>query len=72
MMRSVPCPTRPELLALLERSVERVKNMSLEERAEMHRAQRRSWAIGELMLEHPMMQRDEAAEIVDAVIARGL
>lgn len=33
------------------------------------RAQRRSWVVGELMLEHPEMTREEAERRVDEVMA---
>lgn len=61
-MRFEPLETSSELLALLEKTRDHV--MTKEERA----AQRKSWVIGEMMLEHPEMTRDEAAAIYDNVI----
>jgi hypothetical protein len=59
---SKPCPPRPDLDALIERVRNHV--MTPQERA----AQRRSWVIGEMMLEHPEMTREEANAIYDRVI----
>jgi hypothetical protein len=58
-------PMSPELQALLERAKKHV--MTPEERA----AQRRSWVVGELMLEHPEMSREQAEAIYDRVQGRG-
>ena len=52
-----------ELLSLIERLKDHVMTPG-----ERH-AQRRSWVIGELMLTHPEMTRDEAAQLVDQTIA---
>ena len=32
-----------------------------------HRSQRRSWVIGEIMLEHPEMTREQVVAILDEV-----
>lgn len=61
-MLSKRAPYRPELDALLERA--RHYKMLPEEKA----AQRRSWVVGEMMLEHPEMTRDEANDIYNYVI----
>lgn len=61
-MLSKPIPDRPELTALLERA--RHHKMTPEEKA----AQRRSWVVGEMMLEHPEMTREEADAIYNRVI----
>ena len=52
----------------MKRSVEAVKRMSPEQRAEMLQAQRRSWAIGELMLENEGLSHDEAARRIDLAL----
>jgi hypothetical protein len=57
-MISKPIPLDPELAALLESVKGYV--MSPAERL----AQRRSWVIGEMMLEHPKMSREEAERLV--------
>lgn len=43
---------------------------TLEKRAEMHARQRRSWAIGQLLIANPGMAHKDAARIVDGVIGR--
>lgn len=50
-------PTSPTLLAALEKARNHV--MTKEERA----AQRKSWVIGEFMLEHPEASREYAEAI---------
>jgi hypothetical protein len=57
----MPRRNRPELEAMLERAAKHV--MTREEIA----AQRRSWVIGEMMLEHPEMSRERAIEIYESV-----
>jgi hypothetical protein len=52
---------RPQLDALLKLAVQHV--MTPEEKE----TQRRSWSIGELMLSHPDMTREEAIEIYASV-----
>jgi hypothetical protein len=54
---SAPIPMSPELTRLLR--LARDHKMSPEERE----AQRQSWVIGEMMLEHPEMTRERALEI---------
>lgn len=56
-----PAPERPELDALVERA--RNHKMTAAERA----AQRRSWVIGEMLMEHPEMSRGEASAIYDGL-----
>ena len=43
---------------LCKDAVARFKAMPLAEQQEMCRAQRKSWVIGEMMLEHPEMTRE--------------
>jgi hypothetical protein len=62
-----PIADNVELGRLIERAVAAYKAMTPAEKREMHEAQRRSWVIGELMLEHPEMTRDEAENIYDRV-----
>lgn len=50
-----------DLTELLKQAKAKYEAMSDEEKTEMHRLQRKSWAIGEMMFEHPDMSR-EAAE----------
>lgn len=56
-MRIAPSKPNPELDALLKRAKSHV--MTKAERD----AQRESWVVGEMMLEHPEMTRDQAAAI---------
>lgn len=42
--------------------------MTPEQRKEMRDAQRKSWVIGEMMIEHQDMTRDEAEEIYEKVV----
>lgn len=64
---SVPCPERPELAALIERTKQLWGTLSAPEKAELIQAQRRSWVIGEMLLEHPEMTREYAEWILDQV-----
>lgn len=59
-LRMKPLADRPELTELLAKSRAIYEAMTPEQKREMHRAQRESWVVGELMLEHPEMTRDEA------------
>lgn len=55
-------PSDPALLAMLEKVKHYI--MSPGERA----AQRKSWVIGEMMLERPEMSREEAEAIYERVV----
>jgi hypothetical protein len=59
---------RPDLDELIKRSIAVVAAMSPEARGEMYRAQKRSWCIGELMLDDPYLTHDEAARRVDEAL----
>ena len=61
-----PAKTDPELLALLEQ-VKHLPPMTLPQIA----AQRKSWIVGEMMLEHPEMLREDAEAIYDTVWKQG-
>lgn len=54
-------PDRPELNELLKKAV--MHKMTKEEL----RAQRKSWVIGEMMIEHPEMTREHAEKIYEEV-----
>lgn len=58
---SRPSPTRPELAELLRKAKGYV--MTPAEVA----AQRKSWVVGETMLQHPDMTRDEAVKLYEEV-----
>ena len=58
--RMIDCPPdRPELDALLKNAAKH--KMTREEIA----AQRKSWVIGEMLLDHPEMSREDAEWIYD-------
>ena len=59
-MLSKPIATDPELLALLEKAKDHVMTKAEKD------AQRKSWVIGEFMLEHP----DATREYAEAVYAK--
>jgi hypothetical protein len=63
-MRLPPSEPHPELDALLAKA--RTYVMTADERA----AQRKSWVVGEMMLEHPDMTREEAVRVYDDVSYR--
>lgn len=54
--------TDPKLMAAIERARHHVMTP-----AERH-AQRRSWVVGEMGLEHPEMSREEIAALVDQAL----
>lgn len=61
-------PECPELDALIREAVAKVNAMTPEECGAMHEAQRKSWVIGEMMLEHPGMTREEAERIYNEIM----
>jgi hypothetical protein len=65
--RSVPCPERSDLQALIDKAKKFWDSLSDEQKREHLRAQRRSWVIGEMLLEHPEMTREYVEWIVDQV-----
>jgi hypothetical protein len=67
---SKPAPERPELEALIAQAKITLDAMTPEQKREMYRAQRKSWVVGEMMLEHPEMSREEAVAIYDQVLGR--
>lgn len=60
-------PERPELDALLRKAVAAFDLMTPEQQREMRKAQRKSWVIGEMLLEHPTMSREEAERLYEQV-----
>lgn len=62
-----PSPERTELTDLLRKSKEWLDNATVEQKAAMKRAQRKSWIIGEMMLEHPDMTRERAEELYESL-----
>jgi len=58
---SKPIPTDPELLALIE------KAKLIKITPEMHRAQKRSWVIGQMLLSNPEMTREYVVGVLDGI-----
>lgn len=58
-----PMPERPDLQELLRKAVEAFNSLTPEQQIAHRREQRKSWVIGEMMLEHPEMTREEAEQI---------
>ena len=69
--RMKPCETDPKLLELLDKAKAAYEAMTPEKRREMMAAQRRSWVIGEMLIENPDMSREYAESIYDDVARQG-
>lgn len=65
---SKPAPARPDLEQLLIDAQRRFDAMSPEKKREMREAQRKSWVIGNFMLDHPDATREHAEEIYEKVV----
>jgi hypothetical protein len=66
-MRSKPCPERPELDSLIGAAEAAYKSLTPEQRRAHDRAQRKSWVVGETMLSHPEMTREQAVALYDSL-----
>jgi hypothetical protein len=51
----------------IKAAVERFNALTPEEQSAHRRAQRKSWVIGETMLERPNMSREEAERLYDSL-----
>jgi len=72
-MLTAPRLSNPELERLLIEAQKRYDAMTPEQKKEMREAQRKSWVVGETMLEYPEMTREQAEEIYEkAVLGIGL
>lgn len=60
-MKSKPIATNPDLLVLLAKAKDYAMTMAEKE------AQRKSWVIGEFMLEHPEATREYAEAIYSEI-----
>ena len=69
-LRIKPGPDRSELAKVVRRSVEAYEAMSPEQRRESYEVQRRSWCVGESMLENLNMTREEANALYDRAILK--
>lgn len=54
----------PALTALISKSIQAFNALSPEDQGAMRRQQRRSWVIGEMMLEHPDLSREYVEGLV--------
>ena len=66
-MTLIPIKDRPELTAKIRAAMEAFNAMSPEEQRAHRVAQRKSWVVGEMMLEHPEMTRAEAEAVYEKV-----
>ena len=66
-MLSKPLPARPDLDRLVRDAMAKFNALSPEQQLEYRRAQRKSWVVGETMLEHPKMPREEAERLYDSL-----
>lgn len=65
---SKPIAARPDLERLLIEAQARFDAMTPEQKRAMRDAQRKSWVVGNFMLDHPNATREEAEEIYQKVV----
>jgi hypothetical protein len=63
-----PRVDRPELDRLLKEANAKFDALSPEQQREHRSAQQKSWVIGETMLAHPEMTREQAEALYESVI----
>lgn len=56
-----------ELNALVKEATERFNSLPAEQQAAHWRAQRKSWVIGNMLLDHPEMTREHVQKIYDSL-----
>lgn len=56
-----------ELDALVKEAIKRFDALTPEQQAAHRRAQRKSWVIGNMLLDHPEMTREYAERIYDSL-----
>jgi hypothetical protein len=66
--RMKPSPPNPGLDRLLVEAQKAYDKMTPAQKREMHDAQRKSWVVGNMLLDHPHMSRDEVEEIYEKVV----
>ena len=54
---------------LVQDAVARFNALSPDEQRAMRQAQRKSWVVGEMMIEHPEMTREQVEQLYDRVCA---
>ncbi len=52
----------------IREAMERFRALPVDDQRKMRRAQRRSWVVGETMLSHPEMSRQEAERLFDDIV----
>ena len=67
-MRIKQSNPRPGLTAAIKRSIERFDSLTPEQQQAYRYEQKRSWARGEMGLEHPEMTNAEIAALVDRAL----
>lgn len=67
-----PLLGNPDLDALLKKAVAAFEALTPAQQREHRLAQRKSWCVGETMLEHPEMTREEAVALYERVIEQGV
>ena len=63
--------TDPELARLLVEAQKRFDALTPEQKKEHRAAQRKSWVIGEMMMEHPEMTREYAESLYEKMLQGG-
>jgi hypothetical protein len=59
---------RLELEEKIREAMEKFRLLTVEKQREIHRAQRRSWVLGETLLAHPEMSREDAEKLLDGIV----
>ena len=57
-----------KLEQLVTEAMARFKALPPDQQREHLRAQQKSWVVGEIMLDHPEMTREQAAELYDGLM----
>ena len=68
--KNVVAKNRPDLDALVKQVIARFKSMTPEEQRKMRAEQRKSWVIGETMLAHPEMSREQAEQLYYDIVGK--
>lgn len=69
-MLTKPSKPRPELDELVKRVKAAFDALTPQQQREHRTAQRKSWVIGEMMVAHPEMTREEASRRYDEMLDR--